>query len=249
MTGKIEKQLLKKLSKRKLHFSLIDPDPQKVSLKSVEETARTLERFGTDAILVGGSTRVTEDVLDKAIIAIKKHCSAPVILFPGNANGLSKHADAILFMSLMNSQDALWISGLQAMGAPLVKKFKIETLPTAYLIVEPGMKAGEVGKAKPLKNKNPGEAAAYALAAQYFGMRFVYLEAGSGAPQHVSESLISAVKKTIDIPLIVGGGIRSAGTAKKVLKAGADIIVTGTVLEKNIAAAEGIIRTVREFEK
>jgi len=113
MTGKIEKQLLKKLSKRKLHFSLIDPDPQKVSLKSVEETARTLERFGTDAILVGGSTRVTEDVLDKAIIAIKKHCSAPVILFPGNANGLSKHADAILFMSLMNSQDALWISGLR----------------------------------------------------------------------------------------------------------------------------------------
>ncbi len=121
MTGKIEKQLLKKLSKRKLHFSLIDPDPQKNSIKRIQDIAKKLERFGTDAILVGGSTRVTESVLDRAIKTIKKHNSAPVILFPGNANGLSRHADAILFMSLMNSQDGLWISCMQAMGAPLVK--------------------------------------------------------------------------------------------------------------------------------
>lgn len=247
MIGRIEKQLMKKLSKRKLHFSLIDPDPQKASLKSIEETARTLERFGTDAVLVGGSTRVTESVLDKTIRAIKKYCSVPIILFPGNANGVSRHADAILFMSLMNSQDALWISGMQAIGAPLVQKYRIETLPTAYLIVEPGMKAGDVGRARVLKNENPEEAAAYALAAQYFGMRFVYLEAGSGAPQHVSESLIRIVKKSIEIPLIVGGGIRSADIAKKVLGAGADIIVTGTVLEKNIAAVEDIIKTVHSF--
>ncbi len=244
MIGKVEKQLLKKLSKRKLHFSLIDPDPQKNSIKRIQEIAKKLERFGTDAILVGGSTRVTENVLDKTIRAIKKHCSAPIILFPGNANGVSRHADAILFMSLMNSRDALWISGMQAIGAPLVQKYKIEALPTAYLIVEPGMRAGEVGKAEPLKNENPEEAAAYALAAQYFGMRFVYLEAGSGAPQHVNENLVRAVKKTIDISLIVGGGIRNAEAAKKVLKAGADIIVTGTVLEKNIAAAEDIIKAV-----
>lgn len=248
MAGKTEKQIMKKLSRRKLHFSLIDPDPQKAGIGKIGAMARSLQRTGTDAVLVGGSTRVTERILDKAVAAIKKHCKAPVILYPGNANGLSRSADAVLFMSLLNSRDPLWLSGMQAHGARLVRKYRLETIPMAYLIVEPGMKAGEVGKADPIKRNRPETAVAYALAAQYLGMRFVYLEAGSGAPQHVPERMIREVKRNIDIPLIVGGGIRSEDAAARVLRAGADIIVTGTVLEDNMKRAEGIIRAAREFK-
>jgi phosphoglycerol geranylgeranyltransferase len=148
-------------------------------------------------------------------------------------------------MSLLNSSDATWISGMQARGAAAVKKYGIEPLPTAYLIMEPGMKAGEVGKASLIKM--PDEAVAYALAAQYFGMRFVYLEAGSGAPKPVSADIIKAVKKETDVKLIVGGGIRTAEAARTALAAGADIIVTGTVIEKDTNKVREIIDAVKRF--
>lgn len=247
MAGKIEKEIMRKLGKRKLHFSLIDPDPQKASTEKIKSMADELSRIGTDTILVGGSTRVTESVLDRAIKTVKRSCSFPVILYPGSAGGLSRYADAILFMSLLNSSDPLWISGMQARGAPAVKKYHLETIPMAYLIVEPGMKAGEMGKARLLSRQKPEEAASYALAAQYMGMRFVYLEAGSGAPEPVNAETIKAVRKSIGVPLIVGGGIRSAEQAKNTLRAGADIIVTGTIIEDDIARAEDIIRTVKRF--
>src|SRR3989304_4806508 len=110
MTGIVERQLTRKLARRKLHFSLIDPDPEKADAKTVEAIAKKLQEFGTDAVLVGGSTRVNEENLDRAITAIKKHCSAPVILSPGNANGVSRKTNSMHFMSFLNSQDALWVS-------------------------------------------------------------------------------------------------------------------------------------------
>lgn len=226
---KVEDYLNKLLKNHKLHFPLIDPDPNKTTTAKIEKTAEMLQEFGSDAVLVGGSTGVNEYVLDKAILAIKKQFTRPVILFPGSAQGISKHADAILFMSLLNSADPLWISGMQVMGAPAVKKYNIEPLPTAYLIIDPGMKAGEVGKAKLLKKAE--DAAAYALAAQYLGIRFVYLEAGSGAYKPVPNEMIDLVRKEANVNIIVGGGIRDAATVKEKLAAGADIIVTGTVLE------------------
>lgn len=243
-----EKYINLQLRKRKLHFPLVDPDPAKNSLEKIERIAKMLQKFGSDAILVGGSTGVNEKFLDKAIIAIKKHFKKPVILFPGSAQGVSRHADAILFMSLLNSADPLWISGIQAVGAPLVKKYKIEPVPTAYLVVEPGMKAGEVGMAKLLKESE--DAAAYALAAQYLGIRIVYLEAGSGAHKTVPNEMIRTVRKEISVPLIVGGGIRDAKTAEEKLAAGADIIVTGTVLEDSGAERiKSIVDAIHGFRK
>ncbi len=228
--------------KRAMHLTLIDPDPDK--LKGLEWKIKKLESFGTDAILIGGSTNVRQKSLDNTIRKIKKMTKLPVILFPGDVSGVSEYADAIFFMSLLNSRNPYWISGAQARGAELVRKSNMETIAMAYLIVEPGMKAGRVGKADVIKRSDIKKAVAYSLAAQYMGMDLVYLEAGSGADKPVPVKMVKEVKKAVSIPVIVGGGIRKTSQAKRLAKY-ADVIVTGTITEENFAALEKIIKAVK----
>ncbi|ASJ03717.1 geranylgeranylglyceryl/heptaprenylglyceryl phosphate synthase [Thermococcus profundus] len=228
--GKVETYIREKLEREKLHFVLLDPDD--VSPEVAGELARMSEEIGVDAIMVGGSTGAEGEVLDGVVKGIKENSNLPVILFPGSHGGISKYADAIFFMSLLNSRNPFFITGAQALGAFQVKRYGIEPIPMAYLIVEPGETVGWVGDAKPLPRHKPKIAAAYALAGQYLGMRLVYLEAGSGAPQPVPPEMIALVKRVIEVPLIVGGGIRTEEQARAAVKAGADIIVTGTAIEK-----------------
>ncbi|WP_258084856.1 phosphoglycerol geranylgeranyltransferase [Thermococcus thermotolerans] len=228
--GRVESYIHEKLKREKLHFVLIDPDD--VTPEVAGEIARMSEEVGVDAIMVGGSTGAEGDVLDGVVKAIKESSSLPTILFPGSHGGISKHADAIFFMSLLNSTNPFFITGSQALGAFTVKRYGIEPIPMAYLIVEPGETVGWIGDAKPIPRHKPKIAAAYALAGQYLGMRLVYLEAGSGAREPVPPEMISLVKRVIDVPLIVGGGIRTGEQAGKAVEAGADIIVTGTAIEK-----------------
>jgi phosphoglycerol geranylgeranyltransferase len=235
----------KRLLEETLHFSLLDPDKNKMSLDSVRKLVGTISDFGTDAIMVGGSTNIDHAYLDSFVKTIKEETKKPVILFPGGLNGLTKHADAIFFMSLMNSTDPYWIVNAQSKAAPFLKKLNIEPIPMAYLVVAPGMTVGKVGKAKVIKRTESKKAAEYALAAQYFGMKFVYLEAGSGAPVHVPVKMIKIVKEAVDIPVIVGGGIRTKEAAKAVAEAGADIIVTGTLLERSASKLESMIETIK----
>jgi phosphoglycerol geranylgeranyltransferase len=136
-------------------------------------------------------------------------------------------------MSVLNSTNPYWIIGAQALGAPLVKRTGIQTIPMGYIIVEPGGTAGWVGDAKAIPRNKPDIAVAYALAAEFLGMRFLYLEAGSGVDKPVPTEMIGAVKKYTNHTLIVGGGIRTRDDAQKVAAAGADIIVTGTVVEES----------------
>ena len=248
--GKVENYILENLSKNKrLHFSLIDPDPAKLSIERIVERVKSLEKIGTHGIMVGGSTNVSQGILDTTVTAIKSSCNVPVILFPnGAATGISKYADAIFFMSLLNSKDPLWITKMQSIGAPAVKKARIEPIPMAYLIIEPGMKVSKVGKADLIKRDDYFTAARYALASQYMGFRFVYLEAGSGANFPVYPKMIRTVKDFIDIPLIVGGGIRSREHALEALVSGADIIVTGTIIENDFSKVKEIIDTVNTFK-
>jgi len=145
-------------------------------------------------------------------------------------------------MSLLNSVDPYFLMGAQVLGAPLVKKYHLEPLPLGYIIVGEGGTAGIVGKAIPVPYNKPELAAAHALAGQYLGMRFIYLEAGSGAREAVPPDMIRSVKHYIDVPLIVGGGIRSRGQALAAASAGADIIVTGNVVENT-----GVRRRVSEI--
>ncbi|NJE29554.1 geranylgeranylglyceryl/heptaprenylglyceryl phosphate synthase [Thermococcus sp. 18S1] len=228
--GKVETYIHEKIETEKLHFVLLDPDD--VTPEEAARIAEMSEEVGVDAIMIGGSTGAEGDVLDDVVRAIKESSSLPTILFPGSHGGISRHADAIFFMSLLNSTNPFFITGSQALGAFTVKRYGIEPIPMAYLIVEPGETVGWVGDAKPIPRHKPKIAAAYALAGQYLGMRLVYLEAGSGAPQPVPPEMIALVKRVIDVPLIVGGGIRSAEQARAAVRAGADIIVTGTAIEK-----------------
>lgn len=225
----VEKYIKKTLENHKLHITLIDPDEQ--TPEEAVEIAKEAKKAETDALLLGGSITYQE-VLNLTAKELKENVDLPVILFPGNVTGVSKYADALLFMSLLNSTNPYWITGAQALAAPSVKKMDIETLPMGYLIIEPGGTVGWVGDAKPVPRNKPDLAVAYSLAAEYMGMRFIYLEAGSGANSHIPLDFIMKVKHVTNMIVIVGGGIKTAKDAKEVKDAGADIIITGTVVEE-----------------
>jgi len=226
----IAQNIINQTNLRKLHFSLIDPDKQ--STKCAGSMAKTAEQAGSSAIMVGGSTLTSQKQVDETVKAIKENSNLPVILFPSGAKFLSKYADAVFFMSLLNSRNLDYIIREHVKGAHFVKNSGIEPISMGYVIVEPGMTAGRIGEVDLVKRTDIDDAVGYGLSAQYLGMNFFYLEAGSGAKESVSDDMIKAVKRNINIPLIVGGGIRDVKTAKEKVLAGADIIVTGTTLER-----------------
>jgi len=231
MIGRVEKHLLDKIeADGAIHITLLDPE--KISPKTASHTAHEAEAGGTAAIMVGGSTVTSTTHLDLVVKAIKKTVEIPVLLFPNNITGISRHADAIWFMSLLNSSDPYFIAGAQVLGAPLIKRFGLEAIPLGYIIVGEGGAASVIGRAFPIPYDKPELAAAYALTAQYFGMHFTYLEAGSGAKLTVRPEMVSLVKEVVQIPLIVGGGIKTGKQARDIVDAGADVVVTGTVTEK-----------------
>jgi phosphoglycerol geranylgeranyltransferase len=228
------------------HLTLIDPAKQEPEIAAM--IAKDAADGGTNGIMVGGSTLATGELLEKTVIEIKKMVDLPVILFPANEQGICRHADAIFFMSLLNSRNPYFISGAQRLGAPIVKRYGIEPIPMAYIIIEPGGKAGEVGEANAIPRNRPDLAADYALAGEYLGMRFIYLEAGSGADKPVPVEIVRKVRKAITVKLIVGGGIRTPGAAAERVKAGADIIVTGTLVERSanrVAKIKEIVKMVK----
>lgn len=243
----ITKDIIKKVGKKKLHFSLLDPDKQSPDI--ARAVAKNAEEAGSSVIMVGGSTIVSQQQVDETVKAIKDNSNLPVILFPSGAKYLSRYADAVFFMSLLNSRNLDFVIREHVKGAPFVKLSGIEPISMGYVIVEPGMTAGRKGEVDLIKRNDIDTAVGYALASQYLGMDFFYLEAGSGAPNPVTSEMITSVKNSINMPLIVGGGIRNPKTAKEISKAGADIVVTGTKLEeeKNVKKVlSDIIKAIEE---
>jgi len=240
--GKVEELLCQAIQERGVaHLTLFDPE--KLNPNVAKRLAIQLKKAGTTAAMVGGSTVTSVYELDAIVRAIKTS-KLPVILFPNAVSGLSQYADAIFFMSLLNSINPYYLSGAQALGAPFVKRYKLEPIPVAYLIVgEHTGAAGFVGNANPIPKDKPELAAIYALAAEYFGMRFAYLEAGSGARDTVPVEMVKTVAHNSNIQLIVGGGIRNPSQAKALANAGAQLIVTGTVSEQSS------VETVRRIIK
>jgi len=230
MIGRVEEYLLDRIHKEgAIHMALIDPE--RTTASSASRIAQDAELCDTAAIMIGGSTFVSTSHLDKVVKAVKRAVEIPVILFPNNITGISRHADAIWFMSLLNSSDPYFITGAQVLSAPIIRKFKLEAIPLGYVIIGEGGAVGVVGRACPIPYNKPELAAAHALAAQYLGMRFVYLEAGSGAKQPVPSEMVRIVKELVSIPLVVGGGIKAGEQVRGVVNAGAKVIVTGTVVE------------------
>ncbi|MAV94742.1 MAG: phosphoglycerol geranylgeranyltransferase [Euryarchaeota archaeon] len=229
------------------HALLIDPADQSPDVAAKRAIAAAMA--GSSMILIGGSSGTDSDNVDRTVVAIREALELiewaatqdsdaetqgriPIILFPQGANALSPNADGITFMMLMNSTDPRFLIGEQVAGAPFIKKAGIEPIPMGYLICTPGGKAGEVGKADLIKPEDTGRVASYAAAAELYGFKLLYLEAGSGAATPVSQDLISAARRSTDLPIVVGGGIRNGVTARIAVEAGADWIVTGTLGEE-----------------
>ncbi|MBN1677010.1 MAG: geranylgeranylglyceryl/heptaprenylglyceryl phosphate synthase [Candidatus Thermoplasmatota archaeon] len=226
---KVREYVFETLKKHKIHMTLIDPAKQDPATSG--DIAAKAQAAGTDAIMVGGSTGVTQENLDASVEDIKQRCRLPVIYFPSGAHAIASKCDAIYFMSVLNSRNVRNLTGEHVKGAPVIKKMGIETISMGYVIVEPGMKVGEVGEADLVKRGDLQTIVGYALTTEFFGMDLLYLEAGSGAPEPVPSEMISAVRRSVSIPIVVGGGIVTPEQAAEVASAGADIVVTGTLVE------------------
>lgn len=240
-------EIAKKLQNEKLHFTLIDPDKQ--SPQEAGKLAKSAEIMGSDAIMVGGSSSTVIISIDDTVKEIKKNCNIPVILFPYSHAAISGRADAVFFMSLLNSRRTEYIIDEQVKGAPIIKSFGLEPISMAYIMIESGgvCTAQWVSDARLIPANKPEIAVSYAMAAELFGMKMIYLEAGSGAECSVPSQVISAIRKSVSLPIIVGGGVITPDIAKEKLSAGADIIVNGTVAERNPVKLENIIRCVKSF--
>lgn len=227
--GPIEMRLHSRKRVRTGLAALIDPD--NFDKNRTISVAKTAERLDFECIFIGGSTLGDQTHLDDLVLAVKKHVTCPVILFPGNVTGISRHADAILFSSLLNSTNTYFIIGAQAIGAIQVARHHLEAIPMGYLVFGDESTTSFIGQVRSIPYTKPALAVMYALAAQYLGMRALYLEAGSGSNHPMPPELVKAVRKHFDGILIVGGGITTPDTATILAKAGADLLVIGNLLE------------------
>lgn len=228
--GRVESLIKKKTShRRSICAALIDPEDFTPRLAA--EVAASSIKAGASFILVGGSTIANQSQLDRVVRSIKSHVTSPVVLFPGNITGVSQHADAILFSSLLNSTNPYYIIGAQALGAMEVFKSGLESIPMGYLVFGNTSSTSFIGQVNGLPAGRPSLAVIYALAARYLGMRALYLEAGSGVSDPLPPSTIRAVRKFYDGILIVGGGIATAEQARRIAESGADVLVVGNLLQ------------------
>lgn len=240
-SGKVYKKILDLISEKKgLTFMQIDPPNYEPELAG--KIARIAEENGLDAFAVGGSVGAQGKALNDCLKEIEANSSLPRIIFPGNIATLSRHADAIYFMSMLNSNDPYWITGAQICSALTVKQLGLEVIPTSYIIVEPGEAVGFMGRAQLIPRNKPYLAALTALAGQLLGSKLVILESGGGAPAPAPVEMVAATKKILDIPLLVAGGVKNPKFAFDTIKAGADIIQVGSAFE----ACKGNLKEVEK---
>jgi phosphoglycerol geranylgeranyltransferase len=240
----------KKSAKKKSFAVLVDPD--KVQPSQLKNLTKMAVSAGVDYFLVGGSL-VISNHLDECIMAIKEQCTIPVILFPGSPSQISKHADALLYLSLISGRNPELLIGQHVISAPFVKQSGLEIMSTGYMVIDGGAPTtvSYISNASPIPADKNEIALCTALAGEMLGMKLIYMDAGSGAKRAVTEQMISSVAAQINIPLIVGGGITDPEKAYLNCKAGADIIVVGNAIEKDAglinemsAAVHAVVNTI-----
>lgn len=225
---------------------LIDPD--KLSDEKLVETALIAEDAGADFIFVGGSL-LTSDNLFRSIRTIKENSKIPVVLFPGNSYQLSRNADAMLFLSLISGRNPDMLIGMHVLSAPYIKLAGIETVPTGYMLIDSGKPTSVtyMSNSFPIPNDKKDIAACTAMAGEMLGLQVIFMDAGSGALQPIPVEMVRFVKGSIEIPLIVGGGIRTPEKANEMLEAGADIIVVGNRFEEQPELIASFTEVVASF--
>lgn len=251
--GKTEKYINDEIARKGgLLFALIDPVDYKSPKDAISAGHQSCEG-GADILLIGGSMGAQGELLDSVTKGIRDKCHVPIVLFPGNISTLTKYADAVYFMSLLNSRNPYWISEAQMLAAHTVKHMGIEALPVGYIVIAPGGTVGWVGDVKLVPRDRPQIAAGLALAAELSGFRFVLTDCGSNpAEGHMPLEMVSAVAKSISVPYIAAGGIRTAEQAASVIAAGANAVQVGTALQSGgnlkVRVSE-MVKAIREAGK
>jgi phosphoglycerol geranylgeranyltransferase len=227
-----ESLLAKKKTQQKSFAVLIDPD--KVNGQKIDALINLVTDTGVDYLFVGGSLVITSH-LDEIVQLIKKNSNIPVILFPGTPSQVSRFADGLLYLSLISGRNPELLIGQHVISAASVKHSGLEIIATGYMVIDGGAPTtvSYISNAAPIPADKNEIAMCTAMAAEMLGMKLVYMDAGSGAKRAISEEMISMVAKCIEIPLVVGGGIRDPEKAYRNCKAGADLIVVGNAIEKD----------------
>ena len=230
--GKVERYINDHKSRGKpMLFIVIDPCDHK-SPETAVKAAKQSADAGADLILVGGSIGAQGELLDYTTKMIREEVDVPINIFPGNTSTITKYADSIYFMRMLNSRNPYWLSTAQTVAAPVLKETKLEVLPTGYIVVEPGGTVGWVGDAKPIPRGKPSIAAAVALGGEYGGSRIIITDAGSASRLGpIPTAMVKAVADSITVPYVVAGGIKTPAQAAGIIKAGADAIQVGTMVE------------------
>ncbi len=211
---------------------LIDPD--NLDFDQLDYKIQLAVKAGVDYFFLGGSL-IADDCLDRAIVAIQKSCSIPTVIFPGTAQQINGKADAILLLSLISGRNAETLIGKHVVAAPILKKSGLEIISTGYILVDSGRAttASYISNTIPIPHNKPQITACTAMAGEMLGLNLIFMDGGSGALNPISEKMVSATRKSVDTPIIVGGGIKSVEKAAAIFKAGADIVVVGNAFEDN----------------
>ncbi len=225
-------------------------DPDNVDLDNLSSLIHKAIQNDVDYFFVGGSL-ITGNQMKKVIQKIKQETQIPVIIFPGNSLHIENSADGILLLSLISGRNPEFLIGQHVISAPILKQSGLEILSTGYILVDSGRQTtvSYISNTTPIPHDKPAVAACTALAGEQLGLKLIYLDGGSGAINPVSAEMILAVKKTVDCPVIVGGGINTVQKAKNALEAGADIIVIGNGIEKDPSLLEKIAIEIGQFKK
>lgn len=234
MNSKIYTSLTEKKLRQKKSFGvLIDPD--KVDMPAIDKLVRIAEDARVDYLLVGGSL-VVSNHLDECISQIKESSNIPVILFPGSPSQVSRYADALLYLSLISGRNPELLIGQHVISAPFVRKSGLEIMSTGYMVIDGGAPTtvSYISNATPIPSDKNEIAVCTAMAGEMLGMKLIFMDAGSGARKPVSEEMIAHVSASISIPLIIGGGITTPEKAYRNCKAGADVVIVGNAIEKDI---------------
>jgi len=225
--------ILNSISKgEKLLAVLIDPD--KIAIEMVSGFFRKVNHSIATHIFVGGST-VDDEATESLVIEIKKHTILPIVLFPGDVTQITNHADVLLFLSLISGTNPDYLISKHVTAVSKLRSSNLEVIPTGYMLIENGKQTSveKVTKTKPISRENIQQIVDTAKAGELLGMRFMYLEAGSGALHSIPKEIISSVNKELSIPLIVGGGIRTKKQLEEAYSSGADLVVIGTAFEED----------------
>lgn len=235
-----------KKKQKKAFALLIDPD--NVTETECLELAQLARKAKVDFIFVGGSL-ITGDNLGKVVEIMKAEVEMPIVLFPGNSLHIDSEADAILFLSLISGRNPDFLIGQHILAAPILKRSKLEVLATGYMLVDTGKQTtvSFISNTTPIPYDKPSLAACIAMAGEMLGLRIIYMDGGSGAEKPISPQMINAVQKSIDCPLIVGGGIDSPEKALTAFRAGADVVVVGNAIEKDTLLIEKIAQVAQNF--